>query len=357
MIGVDTMHTDKIKALSLLTAVIMSVTAAGCGAVEKGDAGNEKPVTEAATSSAETAKEQTETTVTTTTDETRKADESSSAAEKSETTTAATSAAETEKPKETTEATTAKKEEPAATESKWTVGECTLTIPAGWSGRYVTDGNSIYCKKCYDAENGSGMIFSVIESSDAPNYPNAFLLGIGSSGNYYYGIKATGATFDVSDSALLEEYNSLSAETDSIMYTAYTPGANGHTPFDVSKYSAYDPEGEASGLWINDPYSGAQVSPSIIIDNDRDQVYYYGYAALDDHIIGDVVWNTAAEPAIQGNLIDRGLLFINGSVYTFDIYSSAPRGISFSCVMGSGSDLDGKSFMFEKDYDALYTIW
>ena len=243
----------------------------------------------------------------------------------------------------------------------WKYGDLSLTIPASWNGRYVIKDSTIYCKKCYDDKNGSGALFHIYTAKTPNLYtPYGYLLGISRDKTYYFSYVDQGANFDIDKPKLVKEHSAMSKDVGSILSSAKSPA--GGKALNIGSYINNFDNPYLRGMWTDaDPASkGAQLEPTLIFDASKNRVKFMGYAGLNDSMEGIFMYNSNAAKYKwnTSNWGDHGLVFINGGVYKVTCYLTAPKTLSFKHVMGKRTAaLEGKTFGFEKDYEALYQYW
>lgn len=243
---------------------------------------------------------------------------------------------------------------------------CNMAFPANWAGRVFIEDSVVYSKKCSDyiAERNAGELLTIM--SNPAEYmstiiPSSFLLGTFSD-EYVIAFLPTDCDYDTTITELYEEYTSLNNDVKSVIDTAKCDSSPEFSPIDMSIYdspSMYS--SSASGLW-EDYDNGMQFSPYIgFRPKDGLFVYAYGLNGADTlNIKGSYCTNINSENYQWNtdNWGESGLIFIDGCVYSFTYYLSAPQTMNLEKLAGNtDDDLSSKGWVFSsdfQDFDAEY---
>lgn len=243
---------------------------------------------------------------------------------------------------------------------------CTMTFPESWAGRVFIEDGVVYSQKCSDyiAERNAGKLFTIMSNSDeymTTIIPSSFLLGTFND-EYVIAFLPTDCDYDPTITELYEEYSSLYNDVESVIATAKCDSSPEFSPIDMSVYdspSMYSVS--AAGLW-EDADGGIQFSPYIgFRPNDGLFVYAYGLNGADTlNIKGSYCTNINSENYQwnTNNWGESGLIFIDGCVYSFTYYLSAPQTMNLEKLVGNtDDDLSSRTWMLSsdfQDFDAEY---
>lgn len=248
-------------------------------------------------------------------------------------------------------------------------GLFSMTFPASWADRIIIDDYKIYCKLVWDSDPGNkrGKMLSLFLAEDediSSGIPDSYLLGT-SSDKYVIAFTPTDVSYDPSDNILNDEYGSLFADIESVIFSARCSSSPEFTPIDIGMYySPYGAEYSLAGSWDLPSYlySEVQFAPYITF-REKDGAFGYSYAlngssckyASGKYLINinteDYQWNSE-------NWGDFGLVFLDGAVYRFTYYATAPGTLSFEKIVGN-SEYDDivESWVYSsefQDFDADY---
>lgn len=246
---------------------------------------------------------------------------------------------------------------------------CNMTFPASWAGRVFIEDSIVYSQKCSDyiAERNAGELLTII--SNPAEYmstiiPSSFLLGI-SNDEYVIAFLPTDCDYDPTITELNEEFSSLHSDLESVIFTAKCDSSSEFSPIDMSIYDSPNMySNSVSGTWEDGEtmYSDIQFSPYIgFRPKDGLFVYAYGLNGADTlNIKGSYCTNINSENYQWNtdNWGESGLIFIDGCVYSFTYYLSAPQTMNLEKLAGNTYyDLSSKGWVFSsdfQDFDAEY---
>lgn len=249
-------------------------------------------------------------------------------------------------------------------------GLFTMTFPASWADRIAINENVIYSKLIWDSEPGtkSGKMLSMflVEDEDISfGIPESYLLGT-STDKYIIACTPTDLPFDPSDNTLIDEYSSLLADIESVIFSARCSSSPEFTPIDIGMYySPYGAEYSLAGSWeaITHIDSEVQFSPYITF-RENDGAFGYSYAlngASCKYVSGKYLININSEEYQWNteNWGDFGLAFLDGAVYRFTYYASAPGTLSFEKIVGNKEydEIASETWTYSsdfQDFDADY---
>ena len=232
----------------------------------------------------------------------------------------------------------------------WKNGSCKLTLPPEWKGKYVISGNTVYCKACYDADKGSGELFSLVcysvDEMSTP-VPKRYLLGVCGSG-YVNAILPTGVVYDLLDQKQDDAYRAMEPFVENVLNSAVCSSSPDFSPIYISAgYGQDGPyKGAVAGCWEQIPVSGAQFDPTVVFNyNEGKFLYHY---TLTSGQIGSYFISTGGPGS--------ALAFIDNDVYRVDTWGGAPHTMNFTNLTRpsrSFQGLAGKTFGYLNDWQSL----
>lgn len=239
---------------------------------------------------------------------------------------------------------------------------CTMTFPASWAGRVLIEDDVVYSKKCSDyiAERNSGKLFTIMDSSDEQMnivIPSSYLLGTFDD-EYVIAFLPTDCDYDPTIAELNEEFSFLHNDLESVIFTAKCDSSPEFYPIDMSIYDSPNMySNSVSGMWEDGEtmYSNIQFSPYIgFRPKDGLFVYAYGLNGADtENEIGSYITNINSENYQWNteNWGEAGLIFMDGCIYSFTYYLSAPCTMSIEKLAGNSEyDISAKSWVSSSDF-------
>lgn len=262
----------------------------------------------------------------------------SKASETSQTTTAVTTAKSAVK---TTSATTAKKSSEQALVWNYN-GQCKVTFPASWKGRYVVEGNAVFCKKAHSKETVMGELFRIVSAAkpaDSAEY--SYVLGSDKKNNYYFAAINTGLVVDSTDKAAVSEMKSMYSQIESVIKNIRCAGTPTSEPVKYYGYGNFNPrtgmarEGFEPSLnqtltEINSKNKGLKVTGRF---NSKDHSFTYTDSKGKSYkgwYIKKIDENN------QSKATPFGLVFLNGCVYQY-ICPPAITAVDVSVLISNAS--------------------
>lgn len=237
---------------------------------------------------------------------------------------------------------------------------CTMTFPASWAGRVLIEDDMVYSKKCSDSVEGrnAGKLFTMMSTSDMDSFiPDSFLLGTDED-EYVLAFKPTDCDYDPSITEIQEEFASLGNDLESVILSAKCESSPEFKPMNMN---IYDSPGMYSipfaGTWEESEaiYSGSQFSPFIgFRANDGLFAYSYGLNGADsDSEFGNYIINTNFENYqwYAGEWGETGLIFLDGCIYSFIYYPTAPMTMSLEKLGGNSEyEISDRSWILTSDF-------
>lgn len=243
-------------------------------------------------------------------------------------TTAETAAAEGE---QTTEAPT---EPPTTAPPEKIIWDCggvlMMTFPDSWKDRFVLTNERAYCKKSWDNQEGTGLLFT-IEHRNINNLPLGenlrTLIGI-SGDQFVFASVPSDVQYDPTNAEETAEYQALAADLPTIFAGARGSSTPNTASVDLSGYQAvysYFENNSVPSLWQKYADWGGYDVPDLRFVNGTDVQYDTGAASYS----GKTMYSGGStEP------YTNGIMFIEKSAYIFSFQQTDPRGIGLTCVMG-----------------------
>ena len=241
----------------------------------------------------------------------------------------------------TTAATTAKK--PSEQALVWNYnGQCKVTFPASWKGRYVVEGNAVFCKKAHSKESVMGELFRIVfatKPDDSAEY--SYVLGSDKKNNYYFAIINTGLVVDYTDKAAVSEMKSMYSQIESVIKNircAGTPASEpvkyyGHANFNFRTGMAiegFEPSLDQPLTEINSKNKGLKVTGRF---NSKDHSFTYTDSKGKSYkgwYVKKIDENNSSKA------IPFGLVFLNGCVYEYS-FTITVGGVSIGRLISNGS--------------------
>jgi hypothetical protein len=240
---------------------------------------------------------------------------------------------------------------------------CTMTFPASWAGRIIIDDDEIYSKLCWDNAPGEkhGKLLSIMTRDDDEmniSIPSSYILGT-EDDEYVIAFIPTDATYDIMNSTLNEEYSSLCADILSVISSAECQSSPGFTHIDMKDYDSPNMYSiSVSGSWEASSYmnSSMQFTPYIGF-RPNDGVFGYMYqlnGADTDKEIGTYLININSENYQWNteNWGEAGLIFMDGCIYSFTYYLSAPMTMSIEKLGGNSKydSITSETWFYTSDF-------
>lgn len=292
-----------------------------------------------------------ETTTTTTQSETETSSSQVTTTEQSTTsTTAQTTAAQTtSETSAAAQSTTVTAKKAASSAEVWNYnGQCRVTIPESWKGRYVVEGNAIFCKKAHTNGTSMGELFRIVAAArpdDSAEYN--YVLGSDAKNNYYFAVINTGLLADQSDKAAVSEMQSMYSQVESVIKNVRCAGTPKSAPVKYYGHGNYNPRSgmEREGF---DPFDGYTVTE---MNAKNKNLKVTGRFDSKDH---SFTFTDSKGKSYKGWYVKKiddnnprkaipfGLVFLNGCVYEYSC-PLTPGGVSIS-IQISNSSVDASGY-------------
>ncbi|MCQ2416227.1 MAG: hypothetical protein MJ071_00240 [Oscillospiraceae bacterium] len=230
-------------------------------------------------------------------------------------------------------------------------GTCTMNFPTDWKDRVVVRGTTVYVKKCFEAVENTGALFSIEFCEDKDLQSMKPIAVFGWVSNKYVIVTAPDAPdYDTNSTELNTEYESMKAQLNDVLKTAHNSDAPDFKAVNLIDYvSASECNSALSGTWNQQnivletgfvPYMTFRASDST-----------FGYR-LEDYKLGvgtyfvnknaeNYVWNT-------DNWGDAAVLFSHGKVYRVTYYETTPRTMDVETIY---SPYDESDQMVSQNFD------
>ena len=238
-------------------------------------------------------------------------------------------------------------------------GICRTTLPPSWKDRIYVQGSGIYCKKCWDNEQGSGLLFSLnIFSSNeiiqGIGYCD-YLLGMTWDGRYVFPMTPTDVNYNMQYPELVNEYEDMKASIPYILPYVTCNASPNFAPMDISMYtqSEYISSPHMDGTWGAYGDTGAQFSPFAVFDI-QSRIFAFK-RSLNGIMEYGAFWenkNISSYSNASGYWGDCGLVFLNGGLYRVTYYDSAPRTMYFETIYGD-STISSYNFEYWNEYKSF----
>lgn len=217
-------------------------------------------------------------------------------------------------------------------------GVLMMTFPDSWKDRFVLANEKAYCKKSWDNQEGSGLLFSIVHKNinELPLGENISTL-IGMSGDQFvFACRPSDVQNDPTNAEETAEYQALAADLPSIFAGARGSSTPNTPSVDLSGYKTvfnYFESASVPSFWQTYTDWGGYSEPSLRFVNNSDVTYNTGSAVYNGKIMFS---GGSTEP------YTNGIMFIDSSAYIFSFQQTEPHGIGLTCVMG-GDVLPQKS--------------
>ena len=221
-------------------------------------------------------------------------------------------------------------------------GVCTVTFPLSWKDRIYVEGMSVYSKKCWEDEEGSGRLFSV-ELYSAEQIIQGigsckYLLGV-SNGKYVFPVTATDVNYNLQNPELHNEYTNLANDLQNIIPNIICSSSPDFTPINIENYtqSDYIQSPHMDGTWMAHDDIGVQFSPLVVFDS-ANRTFGFKKDLNGDYEIG-AFWENENIDSYSNSTYwgDCGLIFMNGGIYRVTYYPSAPVTMNFETLYGDNA--------------------
>ena len=242
---------------------------------------------------------------------------------------------------------------------KWNylAGTATMIFPPEWKDRVVVRDTTVYCKKCFEQNENTGALFSIVFSSDINMIQGpkpAVVFGVV---NDIYTVITLPETpdYDTASTELSEEYADLSARLNDVFQTAVCGDSPNFKPINLSNYvlAAESPASVLPGTWKqqNAALETGFVPYTVFRASDSTFGYKYGE---NDLMLGAFYLNKNAEGYEWNtdNWGDAGIVFSSGNVYRVTYYETEPRSMDFQIVYSAAESDSLAGVKFDYDSEA-----
>ena len=240
-------------------------------------------------------------------------------------------------------------------------GTCTVKFPIEWKDRFVVRGTSVYSKKCFEKQENSGELFTIVFSRDINMLQGpkpAVVFGVIHD---MYAVITTpeNPNYDASDAEIATEYADLSAKLSDVFQNAVCGDTPNFKPINLTNYvpAAESAASVLPGTWkLASLTDDAAFSPYVVF-RASDSTFGYKYGE-NDLKLGAYYANKNAETYEWNtdNWGDAGLIFSEGKVYRVTYYETAPRTLDFEVVYSPDAETDsliGNKFNYDSEEQGI----
>ncbi|MBR6384976.1 MAG: hypothetical protein IKS03_02500 [Ruminococcus sp.] len=220
-------------------------------------------------------------------------------------------------------------------------GICKFTFPSAWKDRIYVQGMSVYSKKCWEDEEGTGMLFTVnvYSAYDLADGSPSFTYLLGMAGEkYVFPVTASDVNYNIQNPELQNEYTNLSNDLQNIFPNAVCTSSPDFRPLKIDEYtqSNYIEYPHLDGTWQSYDDTGLQFTPLVIFDSTN---RLFGFKRNLNGIETGAFWENKNIDSYSNSTYwgDCGLIFLNGGLYRVTYYPSAPVTMNFETLYGDNT--------------------